>query len=142
MHGFRGAGSAPSRARVAVFLVPLCAALVLAGCGDVRIGFGDPACREGQPGVVVEFFSRSDGRPVAVAATGTLTDGPYVEHMVAVGTRPVLPGTTYALAGSYRRDGIYEVRVEISSGEVLTWRAIRVESDRCGPFTVYLRREL
>ena len=109
----------------------------------MRISYGDPGCGDrGQPGVVVEFFSSFDGSPVAVAAQGTLTDGPYVERMVAAGTRNALPGRTYALAGAYGRDGVYEVRVETGSGEVLFWRAVRVVSDRCGPFTVFLRGEI
>jgi hypothetical protein len=117
--------------------------LAFSGCGDVRVTFGDPGCgHHGQPGIVVEFFAVADGSPVAVAATGTLTDGPYVERMVPAGSRPVVPGRTYALAGAFGRDGIYDVRVETGSGEVLTWRAIRVVSDRCGPFTVYLRGEV
>jgi hypothetical protein len=117
--------------------------VALAGCGDVRVSFGDPACgHRGQPGVVVEFFTVYDGSPVSVAAVGTLTDGPYVERMLPVGSRDALPGRTYALAGAYGRDGIYDVRVETGSGEVLAWRAVRVASDRCGPFTVFLRGEI
>ena len=117
--------------------------LALAGWGDVRISYGDPGCpHRGQPGVVVEFFSAFDGSPVSVAVQGTLTDGAYVERMVPAGTRDALPGRTYALAGAYGRDGVYQVRVETGSGEVLGWQAVRVVSDRCGPFTVFLRGEV
>ena len=73
---------------------------------------------------------------------GTVTDGAYVERMVPAGTRDALPGRTYALAGAYGRDGVYEVRVETGSGQVMGWRAVRVVSDRCGPFTVFLRGEV
>jgi hypothetical protein len=91
---------------------------------------------------VVEFVARGDGRQVAVDASGTLRDGPFVEQMRPAGHRFAGAGRTYALAGGYRREGIYDVRVETAAGEVLTWSSIRVAGDRCGPFTVVLRAEL
>ena len=116
--------------------------LALAGCGEVRITYGDQHCGGDPPGVVVEFVARSDGRPVAVGATGVLTDGPYVEQMSPVEARYAGPGRSYSLAGGYGREGIYDVRVQTSAGEVLTWSRIKVAADRCGPFTVVLQAAL
>lgn len=90
----------------------------------------------------MEFVARGDGRPVAVAATGTLRDGPYLEQMSPTTDRFAGHGRSYALAGGFRREGVYEVRVEIAGGEVLQWSRVRVTGDRCGPFTVVLRAEV
>ena len=58
-------------------LVILAAALATAGCGEVRITYGDHHCSGNPPpGVVVEFVARSNGSPVAVSATGVLRAGP------------------------------------------------------------------
>lgn len=115
----------------------------LAGCGDVRITYGDFHCPADPPAaVVVEFVARADGRPVAAGATGELRDGPYVERMSPTTLRHAAPGTTFALAGGYGREGIYDVRVETAFGEVVTWNRIRVAGDRCGPFTVVLQAPL
>src|SRR5690606_24099645 len=116
--------------------------MVAAGCGEVHIAYGDYHCPDDPPGVVVEFFARDDGRQVAVAASGTLRDGPFVEQMKPAGHRFAGAGRSYALAGGYRRQGIYDVRVETAAGEVLTWSRVRVAGDRCGPFTVVLQAEL
>ena len=50
----------------------------LAGCGEVRITYGDAHCWGDPPGIVVEFVSMIDGSAVAIAANGVLRDGPYV----------------------------------------------------------------
>lgn len=121
----------------------LAAVAAVSGCGDVRISYGDTHCpRDPPPAVVVEFVARGDGRPVAVGATGVLTDGPVVEQMFATNTRYAGLGRTYALAGAYDRAGIYDVRVETAFGEILNWTRIKVSSDRCGPFTVVLQAPL
>jgi hypothetical protein len=115
----------------------------LAGCGEVRISYGDFHCpSDPPPGIVVEFVARNTGSPVAVDATGVLSDGPYVEQMSPTVARHAAAGRTYALAGAYDREGIYDVRVETAFGEVLTWSRIKVSSDRCGPFTVFLQASL
>ena len=123
--------------------VGLLALITFAGCGEVRISYGDFHCpRDPPPGVVVEFVARSDGSAVAVGATGTLTDGPLVEQMVPLNVRHAAPGLAYALAGGFDRDGIYDVRVTTAFGEVLEWSRIKVSADRCGPFTVILQARL
>ena len=122
----------------------LLAGAALYGCGDVRITVGDYHCPDGAPpAIVVEFVAAADGAPVAVEAGGTLRDGPYIEQMVpSSGSRYAGPGRTFALAGGYDREGIYDVRVETSLGEVQEWTRIRVQADRCGPFTVVLQARL
>jgi hypothetical protein len=120
----------------------LLAGILAGGCGEVHLAYGDYRCPEDPPGVVVEFVARGDGRQVAVAARGTLRDGPFVEQMRPADHRFAGAGRTYALAGGYRREGIYEVRVETAVGEVLTWSRVRVAADRCGPLTVVLQAEL
>lgn len=122
-------------------LAALLAGFAAAGCGDVRISYGNYHCPDDPPGVVVEFVSRGDRRPVAVAATGVLRDGAFVEQMQATGFLAGL-GRTYALAGGYGREGVYDVRVETAAGEAFAWNRIRVAGDRCGPFTVVLQAEV
>lgn len=123
-------------------LAALLAGFAAAGCGDVHIAYGDYHCPENPPGVVVEFVTRGDRRPVAVAASGSLRDGAFVEQMQATGQRFAGAGRTYALAGGYRREGVYDVRVETAAGETFAWNRIRVAGDRCGPFTVVLQAEV
>ncbi len=111
----------------------------MAGCGDVRIAYGDYHCPADAPAVIVEFVARDDDVPVAVPATGTLRDGAYVEQMRPHSHRFAGPGRAFALAGGFGRAGIYDIQVETGSGEVLEWSRVRVSADRCGPFTVVLQ---
>jgi hypothetical protein len=121
----------------------LIAATLVAGCGEVRIGYGDQRClREPPPGVVVEFIAKGDGTPVAVGASGLLRDGAYLEQMTPLNTRPAAPGSTYALAGGFAREGIYDIQVQTSFGEVVDWSRIKVAADDCGPFTVVLQAQV
>ncbi len=122
----------------------LAAALALAACGDVRISYGDYHCsHDPAPGIVVEFVARDNGRPVAVGATGTLSDDILIEQMRPSDSRRGLgPERTYALAGAYDREGVFDVRVETRAGEILQWSNVRVAGDRCGPYTVVLQAEL
>jgi len=115
----------------------------MAGCGDVRIAYGDYHCpRDPPPAIVVEFVAAADGTPVAVGASGTLRDGGFFQQMTPASSRFAGPGRTYALAGGHDREGIYDVRVETSRGEIHEWSRIRVVADRCGPFTVVLQARL
>lgn len=118
----------------------LLAGFAAAGCGDVRILYTNQQCPDDPPAVVVEFVTRSDGRAVAVSASGSLQDGSYFEQMRATGQESgSAAGRTFALAGGYGREGVYDVRVETRAGERFAWDQIRVVGDLCGPFTVTLQ---
>lgn len=123
-------------------LAALLSGLILAGCGEVHLSYGDYHCHDDRAGIVVEFFGRDSGNAVAVDATGTLRDGAFVEQMRPTGHRFAGNGRTYALAGGFDREGVYDVRIETSLGEILEWHRIRVARDWCGPFTVVLQAEV
>lgn len=115
---------------------------VTAGCGDVRVVYAEFSCgHEVPPAVVVEFVG-AGGDPVAVDATGALRDGSFVEQMVPSQRRFTKAGGNFALAGGRGREGVYDIRVETSSGEVISWSRVKVEADRCGPLTVVLQARL
>ncbi len=140
-----GIGKRLSRQRPQDWRLPLVLGLVvgLAGCGEVRLTYGGYPCGGDLPAIVVEFTSRSSGQPVAVVASGTLIDGSYIERMTPISAYPAYPqGASFALAGGYSRQGVYDVQVRAGSGENLNWSGIRVSADRCGPLTVVLQARL
>jgi hypothetical protein len=132
--------SAPLAAPLAALLT----VVLLSGCGEVRLTYGDYLCPDDEPpAIVVEFVAAGDGGPVAVQASGTLRDGAYVEQMVPTSSsRHAPPDRSYGLAGGYGRSGIYDVRIETALGELQQWSNVGVQADRCGPFTVVLQARL
>jgi hypothetical protein len=123
-------------------LAALLAGLAAASCGDVRILYTNQQCPDDPPAVVVEFVSAGNRRAVAVEASGSLRDGPFVEEMRASAQQPGAVGRTHALAGGFGREGVYDVRVQTRAGEAFAWDRIKVDGDFCGPLTVVLQAEI
>ncbi len=82
-----------SRLRPQVLRLPFVLGLVLAlgGCGEVRLTYGSYPCGADLPAIVVEFTSRSSGRPVAVVASGILINGTYRPLTVVLQARLAFP---------------------------------------------------
>jgi hypothetical protein len=122
----------------------LLAAVTLVACGGdgARPGDDQRVCPAvATAGVVVQFFDAGTGAAVSLIASGTLTEGNYVEPMNANNSQPVSQ-----ISGAFNRPGTYSVAVAASRTvttpqQNFTFNNVTVSrtADGCGVTPVFLR---
>lgn len=121
------------------------AALTACGGDGARPGDDQRACTAiATAGIVVQFFDAAGGGAISVIASGTLTEGSYVEQMNANNLQPV-----NQISGAFNRPGTYNVtasasRTATSPQQNFTFNnaVVKRSADGCAVDTVFLRANM